>query len=406
MAKCAIHARTDKQDHRGRVPLRLCISHKGIRRYLSLEYTVPLRDWNAKNQRVRKSNRHHHKINAYLARVLNECEDVLLDMKMDKALITASMLRDRIRKRILGLSESDQAIEYFRVLTERYRGRNQIAVYKKTKSVVRKFNAFLSDLGLDGLPLSEISLELLEQFRTHLIKAYGNSINTTSRNLRVLGTLLNTAVREGKLEYSPFSNMKLRYEKTEKVYLTRSELERFKNLPLAPGSTAHHVQQLFIFQVYTQGMRFSDAITFSFDSLDGEYIKYRMRKNGKYKSMLITQEAGRIIDLYFHRRAESNYLFPFLDKYQWSGLEQELQVISGRNESINKILRKLIEQCGLDKRVRTHSARHTFANLAMEDGWPLEKISQALEHADFKTTKIYLRELTCHDLDEEMKRFM
>jgi site-specific recombinase XerD len=48
---------------------------------------------------------------------------------------------------------------------------------------------------------------------------------------------------------------------------------------------------------------------------------------------------------------------------------------------------------GIEKKLTTHVARHTFAVLMLEKGLPLETVSHILGHSSTKITSIYARVL-------------
>lgn len=60
------------------------------------------------------------------------------------------------------------------------------------------------------------------------------------------------------------------------------------------------------------------------------------------------------------------------------------------NQRYNAYLKEVADLCGINKKLTTHTARHTFATtvLLMNDV-PMETAMELLGHTDIRTTQIY-----------------
>ena len=74
-----------------------------------------------------------------------------------------------------------------------------------------------------------------------------------------------------------------------------------------------------------------------------------------------------------------------------------VQVSVGRQAGFGKInywtmckqLKKVMAECGIEKQISYHCARHTFGTLALSKGMPIESVSRVLGHTNIVTTQIY-----------------
>ena len=71
---------------------------------------------------------------------------------------------------------------------------------------------------------------------------------------------------------------------------------------------------------------------------------------------------------------------------------------------LNKNLKIIAEQVGLQKHITFHSSRHTFATRALSKGMKLHHVGSVMGHASVKTTEIYAKIIN-KDLDDAMGVF-
>jgi site-specific recombinase XerD len=74
------------------------------------------------------------------------------------------------------------------------------------------------------------------------------------------------------------------------------------------------------------------------------------------------------------------------------------------------LLKEIAKASGIEKRISSHLARHTFATtIALSNGVPLETVSKMLGHTSLKTTQIYARILNSKissDMEKLAGRFL
>lgn len=61
------------------------------------------------------------------------------------------------------------------------------------------------------------------------------------------------------------------------------------------------------------------------------------------------------------------------------------------NQKFNGYLSEISDLCGLNKRLTSHCARHTFACLAVEYGMPIDVLAKILGHSNTNMTRHYAK---------------
>jgi len=64
--------------------------------------------------------------------------------------------------------------------------------------------------------------------------------------------------------------------------------------------------------------------------------------------------------------------------------------LSGRTPKINEHLKTIARKVEIDKKLTSHVARHSFAEIARVKGVPLYDINKALSHSSLAITEQYL----------------
>lgn len=180
---------------------------------------------------------------------------------------------------------------------------------------------------------------------------------------------IHDAMNHGLLKDYPYTGFKIKRGKHQmRKYLYQEELDKIRQADI-PLATIDRVRDLFVFQCYT-GLSYSDFAIFDFKSNiiehEGKYIIRDMRiKTGEDYYIVLLSPAVQLLKKY-------DYKMPIIS-----------------NQQYNLRLKIVADYAGLDKRLTTHMARHTFATLAITNGVELKVVSKMLGHSSVRTTEIY-----------------
>lgn len=114
------------------------------------------------------------------------------------------------------------------------------------------------------------------------------------------------------------------------------------------------------FSYYTRGMSFVDLAHLKKKDIQGGVLTYVRRKTGKVLHIELLPEMIMIIRRYASEVKDSPYLFPLLTK-DGAGYESALRLQNKRLKRVAKIL-------GLNVKLTTHVARHSWATIARDKG--------------------------------------
>jgi len=277
--------------------------------------------------------------------------------------------------------------------------------YRSAASRFIRFN------GGQDIKLEHITLTMITDFQQSL-KNERRSMNTVSFYMRMLRAIYHKAIEEGRISRhleNPFSGVYTGVSPTRKLALTPEELatlamfnpakmDEFAPAGLLPASLQQALA-LFLFCCHARGMCFVDLAYLKKRDVREGFIHYRRRKTGQMLHIRLLPSMQRILDYFGPFTAGSEYLFPIITNPKKSLRVQYEAGLTLQNQR----LKKLAVLTGIDKKLSTHCARHSWATVAKGEGLPLAVISEGLGHANQKTTEIYLASLEQSVLDRASK---
>lgn len=213
-------------------------------------------------------------------------------------------------------------------------------------------------------------------------KKIGNiSIN---KNHSLFNMYIKIAINKELIQKSPYDLFTpTKGKNNDPVFLTIEEVENIKNLS-GLNDKLEKTKDLFVFQCYT-GMAYVDMQAFSKNDiqiLNGqEVIRSSRTKTDESFILLFLPDAKKIAEKY-------NYNLPKIS-----------------NQKYNDYLKLLIAHPGINinKKVTSHTARHTFATYLLNKGISLETVSKTLGHSSIKQTQLYARILSKKVIDDMKK---
>ena len=190
------------------------------------------------------------------------------------------------------------------------------------------------------------------------------------------------AFNRGMCESNPYLLFKIPKGKSkEPTYLLESEVKKILDLETSEKKL-ERVRDLFIFQSFT-GLSYIDMQNFSkewIDVMDGyKVIRSSRAKTDESFISIFLPEAVAVAEKY-------DYNLPRIS-----------------NEKYNDYLKLLAVLAGINKRLTSHVARHTFGTYLLNKNIPIETVSRAMGHANIRQTQHYARMLGRKVVDDMSK---
>lgn len=381
----------------GTCKVMICLYHPGLpRRYVSTGLSVAAAHWNAKGEIgklnwVRSSRSSHREDNLYLAeqvRALRELSNQHKTPDQIMAVLTATAAEQVAAE--LALAEAAKAPRCFKAYWETYieeRAHRWSLYWKPNQySSLKTFAEFHPE----PLPFAELDHRLLNAFERWRLEQ-GHSATTVSKELSNLRAVFNAAIQDKVAEAgdNPFDSYTVKRSKGKKrVAFEWEQIERIEALDL-PEPEDRYSRDVFLFQFYAGGRRVNEILPLTWEQISAEDFVYHELKHGKPVRVRrqLNAELRDILARYADRRtAGHRFVFPIYDDAADLG---EKVVLTTAVRKINRGLHTIAELAGLPK-FSSHSARHSWAELARKAGVDIYGISKNLGHSKLAVTENYL----------------
>lgn len=392
VAKFKVVIRLDKlAKSTNEAPVCLRITKDRRTTYKTLLHIDP-KYWDVKGLCIKKQHPNAELLNITIAKKKASLEQETYFLTLANDSVSISTIRNKINDRT-----SFDLFEYADKYIEQLYKEGKHATYKKNKSVIKKLRFYVRR---DTLPVKSITLDFVKQYELFLLNNIGNNRNTTAVNMKALAKLVGDIFRNYDLDETsnPFRKIKFKREQTERTFLEIEDIKKIQNLKFKLSSPLYDARELFLFECFT-GIRISDILTLKWKNVTDKEITISMRKTSKSLTIPL-QDYVKFILNKRKMLLENNGSQISADKYVFNILKVDIEKISAQDALnaissataiINRQLKQIAKKAGIDKKLSTHVARHSFATLLVTGDVNLLTVRDLLGHGDVRVTQIYTK---------------
>jgi integrase len=396
--KVLFFVKRTKQLKDGSLPVFVRITMNGQRSEFSLQRSVEENDWDSKKGKAKGKTKQNRELNHYLDTVLTNLFIKKREMEELGKIITA----DTLRRSYLGLDEERKtlltAFKEHNVQVRKLIGIDYAAgTAVKYESCYKQLNSFIKDkLGKKDVFFPEINPAFLKEFEVYL-KTDGNcNHNSAAKYLVNLKKIIRIGLANGWLKINPYLGYNIKLTEVDVDYLDEKELEMMMNHRFTI-KRIEQVKDVYLFCCFT-GMAFSDVKSFCKKDIVEQHgqpwIKKRRQKTKSWFHVPLLEPALRILSKYEDHP---------------ECIKNEVLLPVPSNQKMNAYLKEIADLLGIEKKLSTHTARHTFATtVTLLNQVSMEVVSKMLGHSSVNMTKRYARvvdDLITKDIEKVKSKY-
>ena len=373
-----------KRVKNNQAPLFARITANGKQLNFSLKRKVELSRWDSGKQCVRGTGAKAKEINLYLDQEYSRLVQIYQEIRYRGKTITPENIKARYFKEDQKLFSFEDLFNYHNDNMFSKLRNNTSRMYLTSQKYLRLFiqkeykrkNFYLRDLDYSFILRFENYLRSVKP-RHYRKKLQHNAVMKHIQRLRKMVTM---AFHLEWIERDPFVKFKSHLIQKEREFLTSDDLKKIEEVNLN-SFRLQKVRDIFVFSCYT-GISYGDVVELKKQNvvkgIDGKnWIITKRQKNGNQVKLPLLLKAAAIINKFEFDRSciVNSSLFPRIS-----------------NQKMNSYLKEVAQECGLEKNITFHLARHTFATtVALSNGVPIETVSKVLGHRKLSTTQIYAK---------------
>jgi integrase/recombinase XerD len=140
--------------------------------------------------------------------------------------------------------------------------------------------------------------------------------------------------------------------------------------------------QVFFMTLYFMGLRLSEGLNLTIHDIDKSTMLVHVHdgKGGKYRMVPLLEQTLLALRDYWKIHRHERLIFP------GTQLKTNTPMDKG---SVQKALKRVLQDCRIQKLISPHSLRHCFAIHLLEQGLDLRSLQQLIGHASLNTTARY-----------------
>lgn len=357
----------------------------------------------SKNHNLKWVHNHpnHHKINADLRALIEEYDDRLFSGAVEKKALTPETVIHAVKK----VSDAQSIAGYCEAQMAQMLNYNHRKGYQQT---LNNWKDFTQKEKLGNLEFKQVTRSILKDYENYLFKL-GLKASSVYTNLKRIRALFNMAIKDeviGVGDYIFKAYTMPKANKAKKTKLKVEELLEFAKVEYDSDSLSKICQQAFLLAFNLAGSRVEDTLTLKWVYVSKDRIEYEMDKTGELISFKITPQIQAILDYFKTVSNGSKFIVPILsDAVEDLDNEGYKKEIGRKTSLLNKYLKKIAFDAGIEKNVTSHIARHTFASIAIKKtNGNINFVQAALKHSDPKITQAYLDSLDDESMDSAMEQ--
>ncbi len=376
--------RRTRLNKHGEAPVEMRITINGTRIDSSLKRTILPQYWSTAKGQALPKNRECKELNAYIDTVKMRLMQLHRQMELDGESINPKSLlnkfqgvTDKPAYTILGVFREHNerckklsGIDMSPATVERYE-----TTYKHTAEFI------MHTYHVEDVDIDSVDHKFVTNYEFYLKTERKCSHNTATKYLKNFKKITRIALANEYMKRDPFANIRFSLEEVDRDFLEDHELKLLIDKKFNI-ERLEQIRDIFLVLCFT-GLAFSDLKGLREEHIftDNNGKKWIRKKRQKTKNMCNIP----LLEI----------PLAIFEKYKDHPCRVKGEFVPiPSNQKLNSYIKEIMDLCGIQKDISSHSGRHTFSTtVALANGVSMESVAKMLGHSNTNMTRHYAKVL-------------
>ncbi|WP_158800219.1 site-specific integrase [Pedobacter sp. L105] len=366
----------------GTVPIYMRITVKGKRAEMTTCRECEPARWNAKAGKAIGTKEEVKLLNTYLDQLQTSVYQAYHSLDQAGEIITSEAIKNSYLGKTVVSHTLLEAITNHNQKMRALVGKEYVqGTLNRYLVLERHISAFIqSKYGIADMDIKKIDQPFINDFDYYLRADKNCCNNYVVKNMKNLSKIIHICLTNSWIASDPFLGYKGKSKNVDRYYLNNEEIQQIADKKFI-SERLGQVRDVFLFCCFT-GLAYVDVFKLKPSHIskgnDGERWVFTSRQKTKTRSAIpLLPTAVAIVDKY-----ATNI----------TCLHKGTLLPVPSNQKMNEFLKEIADLCGIEKKLTSHIARHTFATtVTLSNGVPIESVSKMLGHTNIRTTQHYAK---------------
>ncbi|HTI60383.1 site-specific integrase [Mucilaginibacter sp.] len=362
--------RPDKIKADGMVPIYYSVRVGPSTTRIPTGKTILLKDWNKASSSPKLNCKLNELLNSYLSAEMTKWRVFMMSRESLSQAITFTIATSYFDQnaKLTFFTFWEQQLD----LWNNSKRDNTLKSYRSALKMLKSFNGKLN--------FGDLTYDTVQKLDLYMANVKGNAVGGRFVKHKCLKAMCNEAIKKGYLTKNPYIHFKIKASTGKRNFLSISEVRQLMNLDVpAEEVFQHKTKDLFLFSCFT-GLRYSDVMNLKWEDIknDPYTITLKMTKTSKQITIPLTANSKAIIEKYGKHiiKSPQTKVFPQI-----------------ANQVLNRNIKDIMKNAGINKDISYHCSRHTFASNLIEANTNILFIKDLMGHSRITETQVYAKAL-------------